>query len=189
MIKQLNARVTTKKDTQANWESANPILLDGEEILVVCSDGATRRKVGDGSSKYSLLPFADYGLVPKERTINGKSLSEDIVLTADDIGLNDEIDVEKILFYGFPYSTKTFSDDWTIITSVNSNGLTLIKTFSDDFLACMSVLKDSKENILGYMIKEFSDDRHVINVTISTDSRELEQYINESINSALGGNY
>lgn len=82
----LKSRIKTKKDTQANWESANPVLKDGEEILVVCSDGKTRRKIGDGTSSYSSLPYADYGLVPVERTVNGKALSSDISLTASDVG-------------------------------------------------------------------------------------------------------
>ena len=82
----LKSRIKTKKDTQANWESANPVLKDGEEILVVCSDGKTRRKIGDGTSSYSSLPYADYGLVPIERTVNGKALSSDISLTASDVG-------------------------------------------------------------------------------------------------------
>lgn len=62
MEKQINARICTKYDTAANWEANDPVLLDGEEILVICEDGEWRRKIGDGASTYSSLPFSTFGL-------------------------------------------------------------------------------------------------------------------------------
>lgn len=52
----LNARVKHKKDTHENWTTNNPVLLDGELILVVI-DGTTMFKVGDGVSHYTSLDF------------------------------------------------------------------------------------------------------------------------------------
>lgn len=52
----LNARVKHKKDTHENWTANNPVLLDGELILVVI-DGTTMFKVGDGTSNYTSLDF------------------------------------------------------------------------------------------------------------------------------------
>lgn len=51
-----NARVRHKKDTHENWTANNPVLLEGELIIVVI-DGATQFKVGDGSSPYTNLDF------------------------------------------------------------------------------------------------------------------------------------
>lgn len=123
----LKSRIKTKKDTQANWESANPVLKDGEEILVVCSDGKIRRKIGDGTSSYSSLPYADYGLVPVERTVNGKALSSDITLSASDVGASssshthtDYIKVGEAIFpnhsfYGRKfYNSKTDNAFWAL---------------------------------------------------------------------------
>lgn len=57
--KQLNSRIQWKRDTSAHWESNNPILLDGEIIIVTTNAGETRFKVGDGAKTYTQLPFQD----------------------------------------------------------------------------------------------------------------------------------
>ena len=57
--KQLNSRIQWKRDTSANWEANNPVLLDGEIIIVTTNAGETRFKVGDGVKTYTQLPFQD----------------------------------------------------------------------------------------------------------------------------------
>ena len=57
--KVLEARIRLKKDTASNWETANPVLLNGEQIIVVTAAGETRYKVGDGTKTYTQLPFTD----------------------------------------------------------------------------------------------------------------------------------
>ena len=37
--KNIDARFRVKKDTAANWEKHNPILLDGEQIFVITAAG------------------------------------------------------------------------------------------------------------------------------------------------------
>lgn len=54
-----NTRVKNKRDTEANWKSKNPVLLDGEIIIVTTTSGDTRFKVGDGKKTYNQLPFQD----------------------------------------------------------------------------------------------------------------------------------
>lgn len=54
-----NARIRHKRDTSANWTAKDPVLLDGEIIIVDTASGSVRRKVGDGTKKYSQLPFDD----------------------------------------------------------------------------------------------------------------------------------
>ena len=46
-----------KRDTEENWTSKNPILLDGEMIIVKTNDGKIRKKIGDGVKKFSELPY------------------------------------------------------------------------------------------------------------------------------------
>lgn len=55
----LNARVQSKRDTSANWTKNNPVLLDGEVIVVDTNSGDVRFKVGNGTSTYTQLPFQD----------------------------------------------------------------------------------------------------------------------------------
>ena len=45
------------KKSDSYWSSLNPILLDGEIILVSDDDGGVRIKVGDGISVYNELKF------------------------------------------------------------------------------------------------------------------------------------
>ena len=46
-----NARIRQKRDTSANWTAKDPILLDGEIIIVDTASGSVRKKVGDLTSR------------------------------------------------------------------------------------------------------------------------------------------
>ena len=61
--KTYNARVQNKRDTSANWTKNDPVLLDGEIIIVDTCAGEVRYKVGDGTKKYSQLPFTDEAML------------------------------------------------------------------------------------------------------------------------------
>ena len=54
-----NTRIKLKRDTEENWTSKNPILLDGEMIIVKTNDGKIRKKIGDGVKKFSELPYGE----------------------------------------------------------------------------------------------------------------------------------
>lgn len=60
--KVLNTRIKLKRDTSANWTSNNPVLLNGEIIIVDTAEGEVRFKIGDGSKTYTQLPFDDEGI-------------------------------------------------------------------------------------------------------------------------------
>jgi hypothetical protein len=83
-VKEIQVRIKQKKDTLANWETANPILLDGEMILVETPEGDMRTKVGNGVAAYNSLPFIDERF-PKVttsdegkvlRVVNGKWIAD-----------------------------------------------------------------------------------------------------------------
>lgn len=82
--KNINARFRVKKDTAANWEQYNPVLLEGEQIFVITAAGETRVKVGDGTKTYTQLPFTDE---PLRTLISTKVNSSDIKIIT-----NEEID-------------------------------------------------------------------------------------------------
>lgn len=52
-----NTRIKLKRDTEANWTSLDPVLLDGEVAIVRMPDGETRKKIGDGTKRFSELPY------------------------------------------------------------------------------------------------------------------------------------
>ena len=82
-----STRIQTKRDTAANWETNNPVLLNGEEILVDTNAGEVRKKVGDGTKKYNELPFTDEPIrtliSTKVDKVNGKGLSTNDYTTAE----------------------------------------------------------------------------------------------------------
>ena len=71
----LNTRIQTRRDTASNWETKNPVLLDGEMIIVTTNAGDTRFKIGDGTKTYTQLPFQDESLY---NVLSGKADSADL---------------------------------------------------------------------------------------------------------------
>lgn len=59
MATEFNTRIKFKRDTSSNWTNKNPIILNGEIILVDTDSGELRAKVGDGVKSYTQLPFSD----------------------------------------------------------------------------------------------------------------------------------
>ena len=57
--KNYNARVGNRRDTLANWELNNPVLLLGELAIVDLDNGEVRKKYGDGVTDFKTLPFDD----------------------------------------------------------------------------------------------------------------------------------
>ena len=51
-------RVHNQKKTADAWQALNPVLLDGE-VIIVAVDGKLKLKVGDGVTAYNDLPFTD----------------------------------------------------------------------------------------------------------------------------------
>lgn len=52
------AQMQQRRDTRANWESTNPLLLDGE--LGIVTDDRNLYKVGDGVSHWNDLPYRGF---------------------------------------------------------------------------------------------------------------------------------
>ena len=104
MDKTFQTRIKHKRDSQANWETNNPVLLDGELGIVVMSDGKIKTKVGDGVTNYNLLPFS----------------SSDVELTWENI--------ENRPFGEMPGDTLTWDGNTDGLESVSSsNGLVFFK--------------------------------------------------------------
>ncbi len=80
--KEYNARVLHKRDTDENLSAANPVLLDGEIVVVSMSDGKRRTKTGDGIKTYSQLPFDDEDVWEAINTKGAMSWSVNATLTA-----------------------------------------------------------------------------------------------------------
>lgn len=85
----LNTRVQSKRDTSANWTQNNPVLLDGEVIVVDTNSGDVRFKVGNGTSTYTQLPFQDEYIQNSITDVNNN-------LTSHEQNYNNPHQVDKV---------------------------------------------------------------------------------------------
>ena len=87
MSKNINVRIALKRDTSANWTNHNPVLLNGELILVDTAEGQLRVKIGDGRKTYTQLPFMDEALralITEVDNNNSKVVLKDLINNAED---------------------------------------------------------------------------------------------------------
>ena len=71
-----------KIDTEENWTTSNPILDNGELIIVVTADGSKRLKAGDGVTPFTELDYIDSNI--SEELINQKTQVQLITWEDDD---------------------------------------------------------------------------------------------------------
>lgn len=82
MTKTIQATVKNRTDTAANWTQKNPVLAEGEIIVVQTSAGETRLKIGDGVKTFTQLPYTDEQIYNNVVTsVNGQT--GDITLAND----------------------------------------------------------------------------------------------------------
>lgn len=94
-----NVRLKNKKDTSANWTKNNPVLLNGELIIVETDAGDIRFKVGDGTKTYTQLPFQDEGVY---NALGNKVNESDLADVATSGSYNDLIDTPAITVVSSP---------------------------------------------------------------------------------------
>lgn len=127
ITKTIQATVKNRTDTAANWTQKNPVLAEGEIIVVQTSAGETRLKIGDGVKTFTQLPYTDEQIYNNVVTsVNGQTGDITLDIPGDgvqpDWAQNDETQpdfVKNRPFYtGDPVetvlveeSTVTFEDD------------------------------------------------------------------------------
>lgn len=115
--KTIQATVKNKTDTAANWTQKNPMLAEGEIIVVQTSAGETRLKIGDGVKTFTQLPYIDEQIYNNVVTsVNGQTgdVTLDIpggagTLVQSDWNQNDETVSDYIKNRPF-YNKKAFED-------------------------------------------------------------------------------
>ena len=70
-------RIQIRRDTAANWSSANPVLAQGEfGIVLAATSPATRLKIGDGTTAWNSLAFEEFGGVVGAGDITNAKLAD-----------------------------------------------------------------------------------------------------------------
>ena len=139
-----NARIKSKRDTASNWETNNPVLLNGELIIVDTNAGDVRFKIGDGVKTYTQLPFQDESLYnvlsTKADSADLESIQASIVQS--DLSQTDNTAKEYIkgvirkesLPEGYPYrETVGTILDGTFEFAVGSDGIYLHQITNENF--------------------------------------------------------
>lgn len=98
--KELLAQLKLRKDTAANWTEQNPILGNGEMVIVETSSGEQRFKLGDGEKTFTQLPYTDESLLSKIKTYSagdGINITDDGVISSDsDVFVIEINDTEQV---------------------------------------------------------------------------------------------
>ena len=74
----INIDAINKRDTEANLISANPILQNGEQIVVDMENGGIRIKVGDGETAFSDLPYIDESIIDRLDAIENGAVKVEV---------------------------------------------------------------------------------------------------------------
>lgn len=111
ITKTIQATVKNRTDTAANWTSKNPVLAEGEIIVVQTNAGETRLKIGDGVKTFTQLPYIDEQIYNNVVTsVNGQT--GDVTL---DISGGGTGNMKKLTFTG------TVTGEYDGTTDVNIN--------------------------------------------------------------------
>lgn len=97
MATEFNTRIKFKRDTSSNWTSKNPVILNGEIILVDTDSGELRAKVGDGVKSYTQLPFSDEvirNLIPTDLSELNQDSSHRLVTDSEKQTWNNKSDFD-----------------------------------------------------------------------------------------------
>ena len=96
----IKAQITQRHDTRSNWESVNPVLLEGELGLV--SDDPNLYKVGDGRTEWNNLPYRGFdGTLSQEEgtsanaVMSQKAVTEALAKKPDTTGYYPSMQVGK----------------------------------------------------------------------------------------------
>lgn len=185
-----NARIKLKRDTAVNWTVNNPVLLNGEIILIDTDSGELRAKVGDGTKTYTQLPFTDEILrnliTNKQNKLTG---TQGQIVGFDEDG-NAIAQDKPVLYVNITKGDENFTSDKTateIVTAVEQGYSVIAKLF----LSSVTQYTLNLSYIVGKEVEAFARFSGVIETTtifadLTGDSTSVEVQIME-LQSAIKG--
>ena len=175
----LNTRVQSKRDTSANWTQNNPVLLDGEVIVVDTNSGDVRFKVGNGTSTYTQLPFQDEYVLNQIPNVSNfvtaedpESIVETVPPTFDGHTINDFVLQTQVVNSLSSVSTTlplsanqgnilnqnitSLNQDISNLSSNISNTSSQINTLSSQIGTLSNLQTSNKENLVAAINETFT---------------------------------
>lgn len=151
ITKTIQATVKNRTDTAANWTQKNPVLAEGEIIVVQTSAGETRLKIGDGVKTFTQLPYTDEQIYNNvvtsvngqtgDITTNSVEYTSQILTDAQKKQARENIDAASdFVVNGTPNQGGTVTLDKTLVQineAVNSGKNVFARITSGDFIAFM----------------------------------------------------
>lgn len=185
-----NARIKLKRDTAVNWTVNNPVLLNGEIILIDTDSGELRAKIGDGTKTYTQLPFTDEILrnliTNKQNKLTG---TQGQIVGFDEDG-NAIAQDKPVLYVNITEGDENFTSDKTateIVTAVEQGYSVIAKLF----LSSVTQYTLNLSYIVGKEVEAFARFSGIIETTtifadLTGDSTSVEVQIME-LQSAIKG--
>lgn len=120
--KTLLAQIKQRSDTAANWTTKDPVIGNGELIIVETSAGEKRFKVGDGEKTFTQLPYADENILSKIKNYtagDGINISDAGVISSTGGGGSSDVFVIEFTHDGgnITGASKTFDETKQAIES------------------------------------------------------------------------
>lgn len=179
--KTIQATVKNRTDTAANWTQKNPVLAEGEIIVVQTSAGETRLKIGDGVKTFTQLPYTDEQIYNNVVTsINGQTgdvtFPGDFVVNAT-VTDNDNCTTDKT----YTQIQEAVQAGKKVVVKINAYGfdlvLPLIGKFESDYMFT-AVLNLANTVVMQFAVVIGEQDSGIAKCRIPTynsDGNELEQ--------------
>lgn len=138
--KTLLAQIKQRNDTAANWTTKDPVIGNGELIIVETSAGEKRFKVGDGEKTFTQLPYADENILSKIKNYtagDGISISDTGVIssTSGDSGSDVfvvEIDEDNNVITSFDDIKNAIQNGASLALNLGSGKAPLIGMYTND---------------------------------------------------------
>lgn len=160
--KTLLAQIKQRSDTAANWTAKNPIISDGELIIVTTNAGEKRFKIGDGEKTFTQLPYADENILSKIKNYtagDGISISDAGVISSTGDGSGSDVFVIEFTFdnNNITGASKTFEETKQ---AIESNKIVAIQNlqFTNELNPCLDqvFLSSTEEDPFEQIVLTFS---------------------------------
>lgn len=141
----LQTRFSLRADTSANWALIDPVLLKGEAGVELFEGGKAKIKIGDGTLKWSQLPYAGGEEIAKAQVFEATALAEQtdeaaITAVVGAAALQEgDVAIVKRLIHGEKYEYTAYVYNGTAWKAMDGNYNAENVYFDEDLMTTSAV--------------------------------------------------